>query len=823
MKSLFQPSHVNITMEFIKRWQRLLFIFLVCALLLSCTSTASAQVVLGTSQRFGVLGASAVTNTGLTTVTGDLGVSPGTSITGFPPGSVIGVIHMNDAVASQAQADATTAYNTLAGMACNTVLTGQDLGGLTLTPGVYCFTSSAQLTGTLTLDAQGDPNAVFVFQIASALTTASNSSVQFKPMSGGQSCNVFWQIGSSATLGTNTNFIGSIIALASITLNTGTTLMGRALALTGAVTMDTNAITATFCGPTIGANFSPVIINAGGVSTKTITLLNPNATPAALTAPLVDNLPAGLLIAATPNASTTCGGVLAAPAGGSAFSLTGGTIPGGAPGSCTVTVNVTAAVGGTYINNLPAGSLQTSNGSNSAAAIASLTVIPPNGPPVLGVAFSPTTVSAGGVSTKTITLINPNATPAILTAPLTDNLPTGLVIATPPNASTTCGGVLTAPAGGSSFTLAAGATIPGGSPGSCTVTVNVTAATTGNYFNTLPAGALQTSNGNNTSPVIATLTVVAPPPAPVVVGVGDGKTGSVLVFPYYNSKNGSDTRLTISNIGDMNVTVHLFFVDASCNQADLTICLTPNASQSFLASEYDPENTGYLIAVAVSNDAAKWGAAIGCPVQYNGLIGNAFVNDGAYTGNYGAEAFWAHNPPAMADCDLTNSVATLRFSGNCGSGVYDRQPNQLVAEIQSPNDSIGQKIVTVGLTGSLSNGVASTGAAQTGIGVASNDGEKPGSFSSPWTGTCQRSFVIDPRTPRVPGGLGSQPGINNNALIPAGRTGTLKWNVSGAVGLIMTPKLGTNKWSGIRTLHKTRVTSDGNTLTIPIFMSGANC
>ena len=821
MKSSIRPSRVRLTMEFIKGGQRLLSIFLGCTVLFFCASPALAQALLGTSQSFGVLGASAVTNTGPTTIVGNLGVSPGTSITGFPPGTVVGVTHMTDAVASQAQADATTAYNALAGMACNTVLTGQDLGGLTLTPGVYCFTSSAQLTGTLTLNAQNDPNAVFVFQIASALTTASNSSVQI--INGGQSCNVFWQIGSSATLGTNTNFIGSIIALASITLNTGATLEGRALARTGAVTLDTNMITATFCRPTIGVSFNPVIINAGGISTKTITLINPNARPATLTAPLVDNLPAGLVIAATPNAVTTCGGVLAAPAGGTAFSLTGGTIPGGAPGSCTITVNVTAAVGGTYTNTLPAGSLQTINGSNSAAAIATLTVIPPTGPPVLSVAFSPTTVSAGGVSTKTITLINPNATPAVLTAPLTDNLPAGLVIATPPNASTTCGGVLIAPAGGSSFTLAAGATIPGGSPGSCTVTVNVTAAMVGNYFNTLPAGALQTSNGSNASPVTATLTVVALSPAPVVVGVGDGKTGSVLIFPYYNSKNGSDTRLTISNIGDMNATIHLFFVDASCNQSDISICLTPNASQSFLASEYDPENTGYLIAVAVSNDAAKWGAAIGCPVQYNGLIGNAFVNDGPYTGNYGAEAFWAHNPPAMADCDLTNSVATLRFSGNCGSGVYDRQPNQLVAEIQSPNDSIGQKIVTVGLTGSLSNGVASIGAAQTGIGVASNDGEKPGSFSSPWTGTCQRSFVIDPRTPRVPGGLGSQIGVNNNALIPAGRTGTLKWNVTGAVGLIMTPKLGTNKWSGIRTLHKTRVTSDANTLTIPIFTSGANC
>jgi len=204
------------------------------------------QESLGTAQSFAVLGSSTVTNTGMTTVTGDLGVSPGTAITGFPPGVVIGgTIHANDVVAMQAQNDVTTAYNALAGQACNTVLTGTDLGGLTLKPGVYCFTSSAQLTGTLTLDAQGNPNAVFVFQIASTLTTASNSSVL--TINGSQNCNVFWQVGSSATLGTGTVFVGNILALASITLNTGATLSGRALARTGAVTLDTNAVSASNC------------------------------------------------------------------------------------------------------------------------------------------------------------------------------------------------------------------------------------------------------------------------------------------------------------------------------------------------------------------------------------------------------------------------------------------------------------------------------------------------------------------------------------------------------------------------------------------------
>jgi len=199
---------------------------------------------LGTAQNFAVLGAT-VTNTGPTMISGgNLGVSPGLAITGFPPGIVNppGTIHAGDAVALQAQSDATIAYNNLAGQPCTSDLTGQDLGGLTLIPGVYCFSSSAQLTGTLTLDAQGNAGAVFIFKVGSTLTTASNSAVRV--INGGSVCNVYWQIGSSATLGTNTAFAGNVLASASITLNTSAMLSGRALARTGAVTLDTNTISA---------------------------------------------------------------------------------------------------------------------------------------------------------------------------------------------------------------------------------------------------------------------------------------------------------------------------------------------------------------------------------------------------------------------------------------------------------------------------------------------------------------------------------------------------------------------------------------------------
>ena len=214
-------------------------------------SGAATAVGLGTAGSFAVVGAGTVTNTGPSVVDGDLGVHPGDALTGFAdsdggPGIVTGAVHAGDATAAAAQADARTAYGALADQACDADLTGQDLGGLTLTPGVYCFATSAQLTGALTLDAVGDPDAAFIFRIGTALTTASDSRVQF--LDDFASCGVFWQVGSAATLGTDTAFVGTVIAQTeAITANTGATVMGRLLALNAAVTLDSNVITATSC------------------------------------------------------------------------------------------------------------------------------------------------------------------------------------------------------------------------------------------------------------------------------------------------------------------------------------------------------------------------------------------------------------------------------------------------------------------------------------------------------------------------------------------------------------------------------------------------
>jgi hypothetical protein len=277
-----------------------LTIAFVFALLAPGVARAATAPSLGTAQRFAVLGGSAVTNTGPSTITGDLGVSPGNAVSGFPPGLVAGgTIHAADAVALQAQRDVTTAYNALAGQACDTVLTGQDLGGLTLTPGVYCYAAAAQLTGTLTLDAQGNPSAVFIFQIGSTLTTASNATVRV--INGGSPCNIYWKVGSSATLGTATTFVGNILALTSITLTTGANISGRALARNGAVTLDTNTGSFAACTTATPTPTPTATATATATPLPTATPVPPTLTPS----PTATGIPALPTPTATPAKTAT--------------------------------------------------------------------------------------------------------------------------------------------------------------------------------------------------------------------------------------------------------------------------------------------------------------------------------------------------------------------------------------------------------------------------------------------------------------------------------------------------------------------------------------
>ncbi|MDO8724684.1 MAG: ice-binding family protein [Candidatus Methanoperedens sp.] len=353
---------------------------------------AATTVDLGTADSFVILGGSGITNTGPTTINGDVGTFPTTTETGFGSVTLAGMNHAGDAVTQGAKIDLTTAYGDAAGRTGAITIAGGELGGRTLIPGVYKddgAPASLAITGTLTLDALGDSTAVFIFQSASTLTTASGSKVSL--VNGAQPCNVFWQVGSSATLGTTTDFVGNILASESITLTTGATISGRALARNGAVTMDSNTITASACGvpstvPTLGKSFSPATINTGAVSTLTITLSNPSPSVATLTAPLIDNLPGGVEIAPTPDASTTCGGTLTTPSSGdtAVTLLIGTTIPASSSsivGTCTVKVDVTAETAAPYHNTLPIEALQTDRGSNSAPASATLTVVGRQSPP----------------------------------------------------------------------------------------------------------------------------------------------------------------------------------------------------------------------------------------------------------------------------------------------------------------------------------------------------------------------------------------------------------------------------------------------------------
>ena len=295
-------------------------------ILIGGASAAQAQTApsLGAADSFAGLGSSTVTNTGPTVVTGDLGVSPGNAITGFPPGVVTsGTTDAGGSSSTGAQTSVITAANALLAQACTTSFGpgNQDLGGLILTPGVYCFASSTSITGTVMLNGQGNAGAVFIFRTGSTLVTASSSSVVL--INGAQPCNVFWRVGSSATLGTTTSFVGNILAVASITLTTNASILGRALAQNGAVTLDSNRVTRSPCAAASGPSCPAITLapttlpngTVGVVYSQAVTAGNGSASDTTSTFILTGTggLPPGLalsaagLVSGTPLSSGTGG------------------------------------------------------------------------------------------------------------------------------------------------------------------------------------------------------------------------------------------------------------------------------------------------------------------------------------------------------------------------------------------------------------------------------------------------------------------------------------------------------------------------------------
>ncbi|MGO9958950.1 MAG: ice-binding family protein [Solirubrobacteraceae bacterium] len=298
------------------------------ALMLATPLIAGAQaaaVGLGTDSSFAVLAGSTVTNTGPSVISGSVGLDPGSAVTGFPPGLVnAGTIHISDAVALQAKSDLVTAYDDAAGRSSTATVSG-DLAGRTLVSGVYSSASELGLSGDLTLDGQGNPNAVFVFQAGSTLTAGSSSRVLL--IGGAQPCNVFWEVGSSATIGTASQFAGNIIALTSITMNTGATLQGRVLARNGAVTLDDNVITAAQCSttpPTGSTSPSPTTPPTG-------------STPPAGTTPPSGSLPPTATATAPPASTTAKSGTTTATKGGTTTTTTTVTRKGVTTTTTTVT------------------------------------------------------------------------------------------------------------------------------------------------------------------------------------------------------------------------------------------------------------------------------------------------------------------------------------------------------------------------------------------------------------------------------------------------------------------------------------------------------
>ena len=278
----------------------------------------------------------------------------------------------------------------------------------------------------------------------------------------------------------------------------------------------------------------------------------------------------------------------------------------------------------------------------------------------------------------------------------------------------------------------------------------------------------------------------------------DQKPGTLLVFPFYkhDAQNKVDTRLTVTNIGNLPINVHFLFMDgATCQEFDQFVCFTPGASIQWKASEFDPQNKGYVIAYTVDN--------MGRPVAYNGLSGNAFVNDGEYVDNYGAESFYSPLPIGST----IGAVATPGLSWTIPfDGVaLDMVPTTFVVDIQSPADTVNQKLVLSGLTGDAYAGKLS-GVTQIGTGLAYNGHEVLRSFSPFISGQCFVEKIIDATTPKVTGTLAG--------LIPKGEVGTLRFSVTAAVGLLMTSNK--NTFSGSRTLHKVQVAK--SSIIIPLVM-----
>jgi len=486
--------------------------YLLCAifaqfLMIENAAAQQTSVPLGTASSYAVLAGSTVTNTGATTINGDVGLSPGTAVTGFPPGTVVGTTR-TAAAAAPAQAGLVTAYNDAAGRTPVTTV-ATELGGQTLVAGVYNSAAGTfGITGILTLDGQNDANAVFIFQAASTLTTAAgapgNPASQVVLINGAQPCNIFWQVGSSATLGTYSVFQGSILALTSITVTTGATINGRVLARNGAVTLDTNTITTSVCAapPVQGGGPTPPLLADFAIAKTHLGNFTPGQTGAAYII-TVSNVGAG-----TPAGSVTVTDALpasltATAIGGPGWSCTltplscirsDALSPGTSYPAITLTVNVAADVRASITNRATVSGSDEINISNNTATDVAIVTQPSAVVPDLTIAKTHLGNFTPGQTGATYTIAVSNlgtASTGLVT--VSDTLPAGLTATAIGGSGWTC--TLASLTCTRSDALAAGASYP-----AITVTVNVAVSVPAAVTNTATvSGGGETNISNDTA------------------------------------------------------------------------------------------------------------------------------------------------------------------------------------------------------------------------------------------------------------------------------------------------------------------------------------
>ena len=692
---------------------------------------AATTVPLGVAETYSVLAGSAVIDVpppvGPSTINSDLGVWPGNSLVGAPV--VTGATHLGDAPAMQAQAALTTAYGAAAAEPTTGTIS-TDLGGQTLVAGAYRSPAAMALTGTLTLDAQNDPDAVFIFQAGANLTAAPDSRVTL--IHGAQPCHVFWQVPTVATVNTRSRFVGTIMAQQSITLGEDVFVAGRVLARTGAVTLHHDNIFQPFCArpivpPTLTEAFGAYTISIGETTALIFTIGNPNAHAALTDIGFTDPLPDGLVVASPNGLTGSCGGAtITADAGDSGISLAGATLPAG--GSCTFSVDVTGTAMGIFINTTSA--IDSNESSPGGPGSASISVADPENAPILVKAFGNTIITAGETTSLTFTVSVPGDN-LYYDVGFEDFLPDGLFVATTALKICNGHGVYYA-LGGSNRIRLGGMALIAGLP--CTFTVDVIATTSGTKVNT--SGPTLDGFQELGAPASANL-VVVPALAPAA---------SMTFDPALIVADGTTSlRFTVENPNANAVLTGINFVDAlpsgllvatpaavtgSCG--DGTITATAGASSISLAGANLPANGSCTFTVDVlgttlgtkinvtgpvnateSIDGHPTAAAVTVVGALPPRLAKSFAADTVRVGESTPVTFTLTNPntgTTLTDVSFVDALPPGLLVANMANAVTDCSAGRTVANPETNNIALSDATMAASSSCTMTVDVTATSA-----------------------------------------------------------------------------------------------------------------